>query len=469
MNDQSHSNTGDEPDEDRLPAKVQADVDRWRAAQPAAPDVDSLAWPPDRPRRHVNRRRRLVTLSTAAAIAVAAAGTVLTINVGHHTNSNEGIGVRLVGQVQPLKLGAVTPQDIAKAQTAFGLDLLARQCAMAPTANDVLSPASAAFTLAMLASGASGATQQAITDLLHLPSWSPSLVAGLNAQQQALTGLTQFQVSNHIYTQLGVHPQQQVLNDLATAEDAYLQTLDFAGHPTQATNAINAAVNADTRGLIHKLFDEPLDPTTTTVLTNALYLNADWKTPFPPAYPSQFHTATGNTVTTPTMSNEHYESIRQVDGWTSAVLPYVGGKLEAVVLLPPNTANAVAGTACAAPTATQLAALTTGPAVLGPVTMPKLHLTQTHPLTADLATLGLPLAGDYSGFGTTGGISKVVQKTVLQVDEHGTKAAAATGGAIAASGPLYTLTADRPYLLLIRDVATGTPLFLTRINDPTVN
>jgi serine protease inhibitor len=29
------------------------------------------------------------------------------------------------------------------------------------------------------------------------------------------------------------------------------------------------------------------------------------------------------------------------------------------------------------------------------------------------------------------------------------------------------VTANRPYLLLIRDTATGTPLFLARISDPT--
>ena len=97
--------------------------------------------------------------------------------------------------------------------------------------------------------------------------------------------------------------------------------------------------------------------------------------------------------------------------------------------------------------------------------MPKLKLSQTSQLTDDLAKLGLPLGGDYSGFGTPGDISQVVQKTVLQVDERGTKAAAATGIAVATSASL-PVTVDRPYLLLIRDTATGTPLFLARISDP---
>ena len=50
--------------------------------------------------------------------------------------------------------------------------------------------------------------------------------------------------------------------------------------PPQATDAINKHVDTDTHGLIPKLFDSPLDPSTTTVLTNALYLDAKWAAPF---------------------------------------------------------------------------------------------------------------------------------------------------------------------------------------------
>lgn len=455
------------PDHDDLPEKLQADIDRWREAQPEPRELD---WNPPAtvtplPSRY--RDRRLVRLGAAASVVALATGVVLATTLGSSGGSRSepsaAVGATLVGKVQPVALGSLTAKDIASAQSAFGLDLLARRCTADPTANDVLSPASAALALTMLDVGAVGSTRTSLTDLLHLPSWSPQVVAALHGQHEAFAALKQVKVSNHLYTQLGVHPTQQVLDDLATATGADLQTLDFAGHAQQATDAINARVDSDTHQLIHKLFDAPLGPSTTTVLTNAIYLDAAWKTPFLPAFPAPFITAAGRTVQVPTMSTAgDIGQVRHVGSWTSAVLPYAGGQLEAVVLLPDDPAAA----SCTAPTAALLGALTTGKSVEAPVDMPKLNLTQTSQLTGDLAALGLPLDGNYSGFGGSGIISDIVQKTVLQVDEHGTKAAAATGVQFQLSRG-NQVTANRPYLLLIKDTATGTPLFLARISDPT--
>ncbi len=399
--------------------------------------------------------------------AVLACAAVAMTSCGSSTDSSPppGSGVTLVGKAQPASLGATTAQDIAAAQTAFGLDLMAERCAAHPTDNDVLSPASAALALSMLDAGAEGATGTALTKLLHLGGWSPDLVAALQAQNKSLGAIKQLAVSNRLYSQLGIHPQQQVLNDLATAFGAGLQTLDFSGDPVKATDVINQHVDTDTHGLIPKLFDQPLDPSTTTVLTNAIYLDAKWAVPFHTAVDGDFHTAAGKTVTVPLMSSqEEFGKLRTAGGWQSITLPYTGGKLEAVVLLPSSPTSS----GCTAPTAEQVKALTSGAAGEATVDMPKLKLSQTSQLADDLAKLGLPLGGDYSGFGTSGSISQVVQKTVLQVDEHGTKAAAATGIAVALSATA-PITVNRPYLLLIRDTATGTPLFLARISDPTAS
>jgi serpin B len=380
-----------------------------------------------------------------------------------HKAAPAGGGAILVGKARSVSLGSLTPQQIGAAQTAFGLDLLAQRCKAQPSANDVLSPASAAIALSMLDAGAGGGTGVALSKLLRVPAWGPDLVAALHGQQKSLSALKQLQVSNRLYSQVGIKPQQKVLDDLATAFGAGLQTLDFARHAAEATDAINKHVDTDTHGLIRKLFDNSLDPETTTVLTNALHLDAKWAAPFHTAGDGSFRTAAGKTVSAPLIASEtNFGAARQAGGWRSVTLPYSGDKLEAVVLLPESPS---AGS-CTAPAAAQLKALTSAPPGEATIQMPKLKLSQTSQLADDLAKLGLPLGGDYSGFGTTGDISQIVQKTVLQVDERGTKAAAASGIAVATSlGP--TVTVDRPYLLLIRDKATGTPLFFARISDPT--
>ena len=65
-------------------------------------------------------------------------------------------------------------------------------------------------------------------------------------------------------------------------------------------------------------------------------------------------------------------------------------------------------------------------------------------------------------------IQTVRHDVFVQVDEHGTKAAAAAGGAMqATSMPMTTpVVVDHPFLFVITDTATGAPLFLGRVNDP---
>ena len=66
-----------------------------------------------------------------------------------------------------------------------------------------------------------------------------------------------------------------------------------------------------------------------------------------------------------------------------------------------------------------------------------------------------------------------MQRLVVKVDQKGTEAAAATGiGGILTSaqiGPAQPLVLNRPYLLVIQDTKTGTPLLLSRVVDPTGN
>jgi serpin B len=374
----------------------------------------------------------------------------------------------LAGHQEPLAAAGVSAQRVATDTAAFGLALYSRLCAAQPTANLLLSPASAARALGMLYAGSAGPAAASVGQLLRLPAWTPSLVAGLHNQTAALARVPQLAVSNHIFEQRGLAPTARVLDDLRTAFGTDLRQVDFADEPA-TTNAINAVVAHDTGGLIPALFASPLDASTQTVLTNAIYLHARWQHPFPAASPALFHTAAGGTVRAPQMDSvDPVAGYHSVAGWQSAILPYTRGDLVAVAILPPASA-----TGCDVPAARQLAALTaTRAAQTAKVLLPKLHLSQNWPQLQDtLAAMGLPLSGDYSGLGAGDSqISQVVQKATMDVDQMGTTAAAATGIGIGASGiaaNIATINFDRPFLLILEDTATRTPLFLARVADPT--
>ena len=99
---------------------------------------------------------------------------------------------------------------------------------------------------------------------------------------------------------------------------------------------------------------------------------------------------------------------------------------------------------------------------------------QRHDPYQPMKALGLPLAGDmdYSGLDPkVDAISTMLQKVIVNVDQKGTEAAVATGiGGILMSpqiGTAQMLVSNRPYLLVIQDTKTGTPLCLARGGDPT--
>ena len=319
----------------------------------------------------------------------------------------------------------------------------------------------------MLYAGANGPTAAAVGRLLHLPAWRPGLVAALDRHTATLAGLRQLTVTNHLFEQSGTRPTQRVLDDLRTAYRAGLWSVNFGAEPA-TTNQINGVVDQETHGLVPALFPAPLPTSTRTVLSNTIYLKARWQQPFPAASPAPFHTAGGRTVQVPMMSSaDPVAGYRQAAGWQSATLPYAGHQLAAVALLPPaHTAD------CSVPTAAQWTALTSGiSSQTTGVRLPRLQLRQTwDSLQTTLAAMGLPLTGDYSGLGPQDSqISEIVQQDTMDVTPAGTTAAAATGVAVGTAvraGPPVMLTFSRPFLLLLEDTATHTPLFLARITDP---
>jgi serpin B len=378
----------------------------------------------------------------------------------------------LRGAVVPIAAGDLTAADVAAAQTAFGVDLLHALCAADPGGDVLLSPTSAAEALGLLYPAATGDTATAMGGLLHLPGWSPDLVAATREHTAALDGLrTQedpddddapdsLQLSNRLFTAPGLEPEPGYLDDLATAFDADVQQLDFAADPGGATDRINAVVAEDTRDVIDELFADPLGADTRAVLTNAVHLRARWAQPFTVTEPAPFAAPSGE-VTVDLMGGGS-GTAGTTEGWEAVELPYRDGTLAAVAVLPPE------GTDPCAVEAATLTALVESTAEPVEVALPRLEMTADLDLIAPLTGLGLPVAGEWPGFGEDLDVSQVRQAAYLRVDEEGTEAAAATGVAMAVSGRVAQrlVTFDRPFLLLLTDTATRSPLFLTVVNDP---
>ena len=106
--------------------------------------------------------------------------------------------------------------------------------------------------------------------------------------------------------------------------------------------------------------------------------------------------------------------------------------------------------------------------------MPRFELTSEFSLGETLAQLGMldafTGAADFSGMDGTRDlfIGHVAHKAYISVNEEGTEAAAATGVSMVLSIPA-AMTIDHPFIFLIRDIETGTILFMGRVMDPSGN
>jgi serpin B len=380
--------------------------------------------------------------------------------------------VVLRGAVVPVVTGDLTAADVAVAQTAFGVDLLHRTCADDPGGNVVMSPTSAATALGLLYPAATGETAAAMGALLHLPGWSPDLVAATREHTAALDGLRteedlddddapdSLQLSNRLFTAPGLQPDRGYLDELATAFDADVAQLDFAADPQGATDRINATVAEDTRDVIEELFAEPLRADTQAVLTNAVHLRARWAQPFTGTAPAPFAAPDG--AVTVDLMDGGSGTAGSADGWEAVELPYRDGTLAAVAVLPPEGTDPCG---VESDTLTALAGATAEPV---DVALPRLEMDVDLDLLGPLVDLGFPLGGAWPRLGEGLEIDRVVQAAYLRVDEEGTEAAAATGVGMAVSGRAAQrrVTFDRPFLLLLTDTATRSPLFLAVVNDP---
>ena len=110
------------------------------------------------------------------------------------------------------------------------------------------------------------------------------------------------------------------------------------------------------------------------------------------------------------------------------------------------------------------------------LTMPKFEFNSDFSLKGTLSVMGMPAAftdkADFSGMTGTRElmISDVIHKAFVSVDEAGTEAAAATAVIVGVTSmpvePPVQVTIDRPFIFLIRDIGTGTILFVGRVLNP---
>ncbi len=360
---------------------------------------------------------------------------------------------------------------------AFAIDLYSAVSANEP-GNLVLSPYSVTFALSMIYAGARGDTAQEMAAVLHADLAPDDWQEGINAYDLTLDARTVdsptiWTAANKVWTQPGLPLLDEFLDVLTGAYDSPLAEANFAADVDAQREVINGWIAEQTKERIPELFPkDSLDPTTAMVLVNAVALDAPWEFPFDPAETSDqpFTLADGSTVDVATMRYDEFLPSVWTEEYQAVELPYGGGALSMVIVVPQDLAEFEAN----------LSVESLGAAIDSVeeggihLTMPKWSARTHVKLNETLSALGMPSAfgadADFSGMTEGGGLwlDRVEHEAFIEVDEAGTRAAAASGGVMRGShGP--TITVDRPFLYVIRDRGAGTILFIGRVTDPTIS
>ena len=436
-------------------------------------------------------RRRFALASALAVVATLVAcdsdqpaADVSSTSTGAPPSSESASSGRL-----PLRYGEVTERAIdidadgrntiaaVAAMNAFAVDLF-KAVAAGGSEHVVISPYSVTFALGMIYAGAEGQTASEMAAVLHADLPAEAWHEGINAYDLTLDARTAgspttWNAANKVWTLPGLPLRAEYLDVLAGTYGSPLAEADFALDADAQRAVINDWVVEQTDGRIEELFPSgALTRRTKMVLVNAVALDAPWEFPFDPAATGDepFTRGDGTAVNVAMMHYDEYLPSATTDTYQAVELPYGGGALSMVVIVPNDLASFEA-----ALTAESLLA------VVGSVSDGGIHLSlprwtaRTHATLNDtLAALGMPTAftpsADLSGIVDGGGLwlDRVEHEASIDVDEDGTRAAAATGGVIVSShGP--TVEVNRPYLYVIRDRGAGTILFIGRVTDPSIS
>lgn len=377
---------------------------------------------------------------------------------------------------------------LVQGNSRFAFELYG-ETAAAP-GNLFFSPHSISTALAMTYAGARNVTREQMRAVLHFFGEDPALhdsfaaLLGQLAEAGNKKGCT-LRCANRLWGQKEYPFSAPFLHLTRTSYGAEAVTVDYRTNPGAAISAINDWVAKATEEKIQNIVGpDSIKKDTRLVLTNAIYFKGDWKQQFKASETKAepFFTAPDTKMTVQLMRQLHSFRYTETDALQAVELPYIG-RLSMVVVLPKKIDGL--------PELEQTLAFDgyekwlTGMATREvELFLPRFRMEYESNLTDTLKAMGMTdafgVGADFSGMADQSNpmakeeplyLSAVLHKAFVDVNEEGTEAAAATAvvmskTAVSIPPPPVVFRADHPFLFLIRDMRSGSILFMGRLVNP---
>ena len=384
--------------------------------------------------------------------------------------------------VQKSKSDETVATVAVRGNNAFALDLYGKLAQKAPaTGNVFFSPYSISSNLGLAYSGSQGATTHQLARAMQLNVSPQALPASWAALRQSLDKRTktdggyQLTTANAVWGQQGLGFRPEFVELVKNGFAAEVRELNFKADPEKARTAINTWVSEETRGKFPQLLSPgAVNAGTEVVLTNAVYCKAAWQRPFPKKATEEapFFVKPEQTVKVPLMKLTGAFSHYKGKDFQLLELPYLGGELSMIVLLP-DRKNGLPQLEQSLTFANLNDWLSRLKKQDVQVLLPRFKINYDTELREVLSALGMGVAfsleADFTGM--TGKknfhLSAVMHKAYVSVNEEGTEAAAATASFVERSIELpAAFRADHPFVFLLRDTRNGCILFMGRLVNP---
>jgi serpin B len=392
------------------------------------------------------------------------------------------------GDILPPTVRAELSPDVATlvaGNNQFAFNIFQRIAASADADKNLLvSPFSISSALAMTYAGARGRTAQQMAGVLgfNLPDEQlhgayGELLSDLTAPRDAY----QLNIANRLFVQSDYPFKQPFLDITTNSYQAPLESTNFIGDPEGSRQHINQWVADRTHDKILNLLPSgSVTSDTRLVLTNAIYFNGKWDSKFDEqnTVDRPFYAADGAAAPTQTMFQENRFRYGQFNGYQMLEIPYAGQDLSMVLMLPDarNGISSLESSISSEKVSSDLSAVSQTKV---DVYLPKFKFDASFQLGDTFQSMGMSDAfserADFSGISGQGPkLSDVIHKAFIDVNEAGTEAAAATAViSITAVGcygcgigqpPVFD--ADHPFLFALRDMHSGSLLFMGRVMQP---
>uniref|UniRef100_A0A3P8U813 Serpin family A member 10 n=1 Tax=Amphiprion percula TaxID=161767 RepID=A0A3P8U813_AMPPE len=264
-------------------------------------------------------------------------------------------------------------------------------------------------------------------------------------------------------------------DQMKTFFDADIKAVDFADIE-RTISFINEYIKDKTEGKVTEMISN-LNEAIQLLLVNTIFFQGTWQMPFNPnlTQSAPFYIDNYNIVQVPMMFKEDkFYTMQDVPlGARVLKLPYQEG-ISMLVLLPNKGTDY-----------TVIDEEISGQKFLNwikklqkiklEVNMPKFKMEQSYSLHKILPDIGMTsifsVSANLTRLSKDGGlkVSEVLHKAVIEVDETGTTAAAATTVGIIPYSLPRTFTVNRPFFFFIYHEDTNCLLFMGRVIDPTKN